>query len=87
MSLHEFLHRNVKKMVHNIGEYDRGNIYSLVVSEIERSLISMVLEELNDNYVRAAKVLGISRSRLYRKVEALGLCSSSKKKHTIKKGR
>lgn len=78
-SLHEFLHRNVKKMVHNIGEHEQGNIYTLVVSEIERSLISSVLEELDNNYVRAANVLGISRSRLYRKIEKLGIRPASKK--------
>lgn len=84
VSLHELLNRNVKKMVHNIGEYEQGNIYSLVVQEVERSLITLVLEELDNNYFRAAQVLGISRSRLYRKIALLNIKMPSKKRRVRK---
>ncbi len=72
-TLYELLKRDIKKMVSGLGSRDRGNIYPLVMQEIERYIISLVLEETNYNHLRAARTLGISRSTLYRKLECLGL--------------
>jgi transcriptional regulator with PAS, ATPase and Fis domain len=41
------------------------------MNEVERCLITSVLEKTNHNYVVAARLLGISRSRLYRRIERL----------------
>ena len=80
LSLHELLKRDVKKMISGIGPNEQGNIYPLIMQEIERSIINIVLEETKCNYLRAAKVLGISRSTLYRKIEVLNININSKKK-------
>jgi DNA-binding protein Fis len=71
LSLYDVLARNVKKMVSSLGPHEKGNIYPLIMNEVERSLIELVLEETKNNYLRAAKVLGISRSTLYRRIKAL----------------
>lgn len=71
-SLHDILKKNVKQMVAAIGTNQKGNIHPLIMQEVERYLISVVLEETNHNYFVAAKILGISRSTLYRKIELLG---------------
>ncbi len=76
-TLYEFLKRDIKKMVSGLGSQDRGNIYPLVMQEIERYIISLVLEETKYNHLRAARALGISRSTLYRKLEGLGLVGNS----------
>jgi len=70
-SLYELLKRDVKKMVSGIGDNEKGNIYPLIMQEVEKYIISLVLEETKHNYLRASKVLGISRNTLYRKVEDL----------------
>lgn len=44
----------------------------VTLPEIEKELIKIVLKSTN-NYPRAAKMLGIGRSTLYRKVKELGL--------------
>jgi len=69
LSLYELLKRDVKKMVHGFGSHEQGNIYPLIMQEVEKCLIELVLEEYRYNYLRAAKILGISRSTLYRKIE------------------
>ena len=72
VSLYDLLRRDVRKMVSGQCNDEKGNIYPLIMQEVERSLIGLVLEETNNNYFRAAKALGISRSTLYRKIETLG---------------
>lgn len=69
LSLYDILKRDVKKMVHGIGSKKKGNIHSLIMQEVESNIIALVLEETNYNYFAAAKILGISRSTLYRKIE------------------
>ena len=72
-SLYELLKRDVKMMVSGIGNNEKGNIYPLIMQEVEKYIISLVLEETKYNYLRASKVLGISRNTLYRKVEDLNI--------------
>ena len=76
-SLHELLKKNIKKMISGIGTNEQGNIYPLIMQEIEKSIIKLVLEETKYNYFKAAKILGISRSTLYRKIEALDIHKSN----------
>ncbi len=71
LSLHDFIRREVKKMVIGIGPKGQGNIYPLVMEEVEKTIIELVLQETDHNYFATAKILGISRSTLYRRIEAL----------------
>jgi Fis family transcriptional regulator len=73
IGLYDILKRDIKKMVVGIGDHKKGNIHPLVMQEVEKYLIFLVLQETNNNYFKAAKVLGISRSTLYRKIESFGI--------------
>lgn len=73
LSLEEFLKTDLKKIIKSFGKNENGNVYSLVVQEVEKTVISLVLIETNHNYLHASKILGISRSTLYRKIKSLGL--------------
>jgi DNA-binding NtrC family response regulator len=46
------------------------------LSKVETSLIQEALRSTSGNCVRAAHLLGISRSRLYRRMNALGIVQS-----------
>jgi len=55
-------------------EVDTGNaghIYESIIGRIERALIGIVLEEERGNQVRAAKILGINRNTLRKKMKDL----------------
>lgn len=80
ISLYDFLHKEVKKMVESIGRHEKGNIYPLIMNEVEKYIIVSVLEETNHNYLRAARVLGVGRSTLYRRIESLKIEDKKKKK-------
>lgn len=73
MDLDSLISHHVKKMVGALGPHEKGNIHPLIMSEVERILVSAALEETNNNYVKAARILGIGRSRLYRLIKKLGL--------------
>ncbi len=72
VSLYDLLKRDVKKMVRSLGRHEVGNVYPLIMSEVEKYLLAVVLEETKNNYFMTAKVLGISRTTLYRKLRKLG---------------
>lgn len=71
MTLYEMLNCEIKRMVTGIGHHNKGNIHPLIMHEIETYIIQIVLSETNYNYLAASKMLGISRSTLYRKIENL----------------
>ncbi len=56
-----------------LNGYDSSNLYDLVISEVEKPLLEATLENLGHNQTKAAKVLGLSRSTLRKKMDQYGL--------------
>jgi len=83
-SLYELLNRDIKKMIFGTGRSEYGNIYPLIIKEIEKYIIEITLRETSYNYFRTARILGISRSTLYRKIEKLNISRSNTKKNQYK---
>ncbi len=50
-----------------------GNLYDMVISEVERPLFEAVMQHTRGNQSKAAKILGINRSTLRKKIELYGL--------------
>jgi Fis family transcriptional regulator len=50
-----------------------GNLYQLVISEVERPLLEAVLAHTQSNQSKAARLLGINRSTLRKKLVQYGL--------------
>ncbi|MFH0898700.1 MAG: helix-turn-helix domain-containing protein [bacterium] len=73
LSLYDLLKQEVKRMLVGIGKNGHGNIHPLIMNEIEKYIVELVLRETDYNFVLAAKMLGISRSTLYRKLDSLGI--------------
>lgn len=51
-------------------DYQPKNLYSIVLQEIEKPLIETILEHTQGNISQAAKILGISRATLRKKLKA-----------------
>lgn len=47
-----------------------GNIYAMVMSEVERPLLACVLEQCGGNQTQAAHLLGLNRATLRKKLRA-----------------
>ncbi len=48
---------------------NEGNVYKLVVDELERDLIKWALDKTNWNQAQASKILGISRVMIHERIE------------------
>lgn len=47
---------------------DMGNLYGVIVDEVEKALIIKVLERTKGNQSKAAQILGLNRNTLRKKV-------------------
>ena len=67
--------RNVKDQLESLVGFmvERGILLEEAVTEFEKKFIRRVLEKLNGNQSRAAKILGIHRNTLSRKIGAYKL--------------
>jgi two-component system nitrogen regulation response regulator GlnG len=69
--------RNFVIEVFTVEQKEKNNLYDLVVKSAERILISEVLRYCNYNQVKAARVLGIHRNTLRRKIKDLNIETST----------
>src|SRR4030042_18713 len=52
---------------------EEGNVYKELIEEIEKPLIESILERVEGNQLKAAKVLGINRNTLRAKMKKLNI--------------
>lgn len=62
-------------------------IYELVLKEIEKPLLRIALEKCRGNQLKTAKLLGINRNTLRKKMRELGLCAGKIKQKLRSRGR
>lgn len=56
-----------------LNGHSPGELYSLVIGEVEQPLLKAVLEYTEGNQSRAADILGINRGTLRKKLKTYGL--------------
>lgn len=69
------LEQIIKQKIEDYFQRTRGlhveNLYSLVIERVERPLIELTLQAVKGNQIRAAKILGINRNTLRKKIADL----------------
>jgi len=68
-ALENILKAKVKQAVNEESE----NLYDDIIDMVDKLLINLVLQEVNENQVRAARLLGKSRTTLREKIKKLGI--------------
>jgi two-component system nitrogen regulation response regulator GlnG len=68
-SVKEFLEEKLNGFLTEMKKLDKSNLYDTVISEVEKALFSIVLKETEGNQVGAAKILGINRNTLSKKIK------------------
>ena len=59
----------VERYFSQLQGHDISNLYTLIMTEVERPLIATVLKHSGYNQSKASKMLGLSRSTLRKKIE------------------
>ncbi len=59
------------------GKGQRSDLHPLAVGTVERVLLELVLQRMGGNQLKAAKLLGINRNTLKRKLDEHGVDPTS----------
>ncbi len=70
-SLEAIVEAKLRSSMNGIEKLDKGDIYNIVIEQVERPLIRYLLEKTRGNQVRAADILGINRNTLRKKISEL----------------
>ncbi len=68
--LHQCVRNAVTAYLNNMADHSVEGLHRMVMDEVERPLIETVLESTDNNQSLAARILGISRSTLRKKLAA-----------------
>ncbi|MDH5769483.1 MAG: Fis family transcriptional regulator [Nitrospirota bacterium] len=68
-SIKEFLEEKLNRYLKEMSRLENSNLYKAVLSEVEKSLILIILKETEGNQLKAAKTLGINRNTLRAKIQ------------------
>jgi Fis family transcriptional regulator, factor for inversion stimulation protein len=67
--LRECVRIALRYYLHNMDGHDINDLYRMVLDEVERPLIETVMENTNNNQSVAARMLGMSRGTLRKKLK------------------
>ncbi|MBI1866022.1 MAG: hypothetical protein HYR98_09910, partial [Nitrospirae bacterium] len=70
-SLERFLEEKLGTFVRQMRYVEGSDLYHMVVSKVERTLIAMALRATGGNQIKAAETLGINRNTLRKKIKEL----------------
>jgi two-component system nitrogen regulation response regulator GlnG len=72
-SLEELVRAKLKGFLNRIRGYRIEGLHAEVMARVERPLIELVLEQTRGNQLQAAKILGMNRNTLRKKIRAHGI--------------
>jgi len=72
-TLSDHVRQSVEEYFVHLNGHDSSGLYQLVLTEVEKPLLETALKHSDFNQSKAAKVLGMSRSTLRKKLEYYGI--------------
>ena len=72
-SLRETVKNSIEQYFEDLGGHETINLYELVLKEVEVPLLTVVLEQSKNNQSKAAKILGLNRGTLRKKLKQCDL--------------
>ncbi|HYE35075.1 helix-turn-helix domain-containing protein [Methylocaldum sp.] len=71
--LSDHVRMTLRRYFAQLDGHEATDLYTMVISEVEKPLIETVLEQCGHNQSKAALVLGVSRSTLRKKMLQYGI--------------
>lgn len=72
-SIRDFLELKIGSLLKGFENIENSNLYDTVIQEVEKALISLVLSETKGNQLKTAKILGINRNTLSKRIKQYNL--------------
>jgi len=72
-SLEDFLRRKLQGYLSHINRVGNVPLYEIVVSEVEKALLKLAIEETGGNQLRASNMLGLNRNTVRNKIKKYNL--------------
>ena len=69
--LQEYIEKRLQRFVRQMKAGDGRDLHALLVHELEKPLISLTLKETGGNQIHAARLLGMNRNTLRKKIKTL----------------
>lgn len=70
--------KSVEQYFVDMEESTVDNLYEKVIAEIERPLLTVVMQKVNNNQSEAAKILGLNRNTLRKKLKIHDMLATNK---------
>ncbi len=71
--LEQALGKALQAVLPSMIDAERGRLYHVVIAQLERPLLGAVLARARGNQLEAARILGINRNTLRKRLRTLGL--------------
>ena len=84
LSLEEFLDQKMGDFVKGMHNGAAKNLHPMLISAVERPLISSALRETHGNQIQAAELLGLNRNTLRKKITDLHIPLKRSRAKTIR---
>ncbi len=68
-----YVKQSIEIYFSQLSDHDAVGLHALVISEVEKPLLEAALAHSGHNQTKTAKVLGLSRSTLRKKLEFYGI--------------
>lgn len=72
-SLESIVDFKISRFLDQLAGYNPEDLHGLIIKKVEKPLIGQILRRTGGNQVHAAKILGINRNTLRKKMKAYGL--------------
>ena len=72
-SIEDVVELKISRFFDQIGTFYPENVFDLIMSKVEKPLLIQILRRVGGNQVQAAKILGINRNTLRKKIKLYGL--------------
>lgn len=72
-SLESIMEIKISRFLEQLGGFYPESLYALIMKKIEKPLIEQILKRTGNNQVQAARILGINRNTLRKKMRLFSL--------------
>ena len=71
-SLESIVELKIARFLDQIGTFYPENMYEMIMKKVEKPLVKQILQRTGGNQVHAARILGINRNTLRKKMKMFG---------------